>query len=351
MAEESLLTRGRDPEQPNEFVDEITLDGRRVLLQCVDLPLAEVLLDPMNPRLANTARLAIVGAAQNVQEELSRLLWSDPGVRDLYQSVLGNGGLVERIIVRSNGVVAEGNCRTVVYNKLLENTGSVIWKKIPAWRLPPDVTERQVAVLLGEIHVGGKNKWPAFEKAGHIYKLIHEFGITQDEIARLLKSSKSAVNQSNRAFAAMVEKYLPKYPGVAAVRKFSHFVELFKSPELRQWVTNDEGALDEFVDWVGSGKIEKGADVRHLVDYVRTPRALEALRAKGPDAAKEALNLDRPELTSPLFKAMVEMTEAFNAARLDEIQRVRNAKTEGTVRIVRELQASLERFVDLIDGV
>ena len=54
------------------------------------------------------------GAA--LQKKLEALLWEDADVRDLYRQVLINKGLVERIIVRQDGKVVEGNCRTVVYS-------------------------------------------------------------------------------------------------------------------------------------------------------------------------------------------------------------------------------------------
>lgn len=335
-----------------ELIDEITLGGTRVQVRVQELALSAVKLDPTNPRVANTVLISSFGEGDALQAALAKLLWDDPDVHALYQSVLQNKGLIERIIVRHDGVVAEGNCRTVVYKKLAENyPNEPTWRRIPARVLPADITDRQVAILLGELHVGGKNQWSPFEKAGHIYKLFNEFGITQDEIAKLLKTSKTAVNHNNRAFAAMKEKYLPKFPGTGAVRKFSYFVELYKQPHLRDWVSGEDGALDDFVQWVGLNKISRGADVRELTDIVRNDGALEAFRAQGYEAARKVLELDRPELTSPLFKLMIEMTEALDAARLDEIQRVRKDKVGSAKKIVRDLKESLNRFVDLCDGI
>ncbi len=48
---------------------------------------------------------------------------------------------------------------------------------------------------------------------------------------------------------------------------------------------------------------------------------------------------------------MIDMTEALNDARLDEIQRVRKDKSGGAKTIVRNLQHSLTRFIDLCDGI
>jgi hypothetical protein len=332
-------------------VDEIVLAGTKVQVQCVDLPIREIKLDPENPRVANTVSVSAFGTGDRLQDALSDLLWQDPDVRDLYRSVLENKGLVERIIVRHNHVVAEGNCRTVVYRKLLENSKDKRWATIPARVLPEDITDKQIAILLGELHVGGKNAWTPFEKAGHIHKLFSSHGLTQDEIAKLLKTSKTAVNHHIRAFEVMKGRYLPAYPGPGAVRKFSHFLELFKKPELRDWVSHSTEALEKFVRWVGEGRIAHGEDVRTLREIIANPRALAAFDKHGVEAARKVIEEARPELKSPLFKLMVEMTTALEESRLDEIQRVRRDKHGSARAVVNSLKASLDRFIDLCGGM
>lgn len=184
-----------------------------------------------------------------------------------------------------------------------------------------------------------------------MHALFTQFGITQDEIAKLLRTSKSSVNNNIRAFDAMKNKYLPAFPGTGAVRKFSYFLELYKSPELREWVKRSSSALDDFVQWVGNEKIGRGEGVRELNDIVSNPAALAAFQSSGRAAALKVLEKDRPELTSELFKKMIEMTEALEDARLDDIQRVRKDKSGGARAIVRNLKASLDRFIDLCDGL
>ena len=331
-----------------EQVEEITLDKMKVQVRGQDIPLDDVLLDPTNPRVANTIAASHHGDGEAMQAALRDILWSDSDVHDLYRSVLSNRGLIERIIVRSNLVVAEGNCRTVVYRKLRENfPEDPTWRTIPARVLPDDVSDRQIAILLGELHVGGKNKWSAFEKAGHIHQLFMQFGMVQEEIAKLLKTSKTSVNHNVRAFEAMKNKYLVAFPGPGAVRKFSYFLELFNKPELRDWITRSPESLDDFVQWVGTEKISQGQHVRELKDIVSNPRALAAFGRQGREAALKILKQDRPELTSPLFKMMLDMTQALEDARLDDIQRVRKDDNESARTIVRGLSEALERFVDL----
>src|SRR4051794_18336604 len=96
-----------------EQVEEITLDKMKVQVRGHDIPLDHVLLDPTNPRVANTIAAGQHAGGDMMQAALREILWSDTDVHDLYRSIHANRGLIERIIVRSNMVVAEGNCRTV----------------------------------------------------------------------------------------------------------------------------------------------------------------------------------------------------------------------------------------------
>ena len=95
------------PQTVVELVDEITLGGTRVQVRGQDLDLAMVKLDPTNPRVANTVLVSAFGEGEALQSSLAKLLWDDPDVHALYQSVLQNKGLIERIIVRYDGTVAE----------------------------------------------------------------------------------------------------------------------------------------------------------------------------------------------------------------------------------------------------
>ena len=60
----------------------------------------------------------------------------------------------------------------------------------------------------------------------------------------------------------------------------------------------------------------------------------------------KVLEEENPAITSPLFRRMVEMTEAIKRVQLDEIQVVRRSRNDTTRRIVRELRAELDRFAE-----
>jgi hypothetical protein len=333
-------------------VDEITLDGKRVVVRNQDLPVGDLRLDPKNPRIANTVSLQFGLKAVSLDGAIDELLWSDSDVHDLYKQVYVNGGLIERIIVRSNHVVAEGNCRVVVYRKLHEKfPHDRRWQYVPSRLLPEDILEQDIALLLGQMHVMGKNEWTPFEKAGHVYKLHKDYARTQDEIASRLRMSKSKVNQLIRAFEAMQNVFLKKYQGVAMVRKFSYFEELFKKPELRDWATADPENVRRFADWVGTEKISQGMHVRDLGKILKNRDAFAAFQDGGFEDARRVLEEDDPGLLSPLFKKMVETTALLREARLDDIQRASADGNRAAHQIVRDLEEALERFMMLTSAV
>ncbi len=331
-------------------VDEITLEGRKVQVQNVDLPLDDVRLDPKNPRIANTVAISITLEGAALQKKLEDLLWDDSDVHDLYRQVFINKGLVERIIVRQDGTAVEGNCRTVVYRKLREKFKTEPrWQRIPARVLPADIGDRDIAILLGEMHVAGKNTWTAFEKGGHIYRLHKDFALTQDEIAQRLRMSKSKVNQVIRAFEVMKNIFLPKYPAPSSIKKYSYFEELYKNPILREWIANEPAAESQFVDWVGKGLLPLGSNVRELPALLESEIAIKVLSKDGFAAAQRSIAEDNPEATSKLFRRMVEMTEALKKAQLDDIQRVRRPGATKARRITKELNEALGNFMELCD--
>jgi hypothetical protein len=330
-------------------VDEITVDGKNVQLQNVDLPILGVSLDPNNPRIAHTIEFG-ASAEKDSQKRIAELLWGDPDVRDLMRQVEINGGLIERIIVREDDrMVVEGNCRTVVYRKLADkHPRDPRWKKIPARLLPAGIGGRDVAILLGEMHVAGKNQWSPFEKAGHIHKLTKDYGLTQEEIAQRLRMSKSKVNQCIKAFETMKDKLLPAHPGTATVRKFSYLEEFYKKQELRDWVASRTDGVDLLVGWLGTNKLTLGTQVRDLPAIVSNEEATQALTKHGFEAAMRIVSDDDPSLGSKLFRQMKDMTDALRTARLDDIDRVRQARGAASARqIVEDLSDSLQRFREL----
>src|ERR1700722_18867994 len=146
------------------------------------MPLKNIKLDPLNPRIQHAVKQKVKDR-QITQEELRKLILDQPGVSELFRSIRDNGGLMDPIHVRPDGSIIEGNCRVASYLKLhLIDKDDPRWQTIPAIFVP-NITPRQVAVLQGQYHVAGKNKWLAYEKAGHLHFMNATLGMDEKAIA------------------------------------------------------------------------------------------------------------------------------------------------------------------------
>ena len=309
-------------------------------MRIVDIPIYEVHLDPKNQRVQFL--ISLLGYVTN-EDELAEQLWSLEPVKDLYRSIKQNQGLLERIIVRPDRTIVEGNCRTVVYRKLYETEGDERWAKIPSRVLPEDITEKEINHLLGELHVAGKNKWTPFEKAAYIYRMHELYGYTVEELGEHLRMGKAKVNQHLWAYSLMNDHFLKDSTDGTDILKWSHFEEFYKGFKKKDAAEPWE---DRFVKWVREGKLGEGVQVRDLPDIVADPESLEALEEHGYDEAMLILSRDRPELTSRLFRLIDRTTEELQEAPAGEIRAIRSGDS-ARVRKLQELQRAINDFVDL----
>ena len=167
--------------------------------------------------------------------ELHKMLWEIDQVKDLYHSIYQNGGLIEDPIIHDNGVVIEGNCRTVCLRELCKKfPEETRFQQVHVRVLPSDVTEEQLMILLGEIHVAGKIPWRAFGKqAEYVWKMNKVFGKNYDYLASHLRWSRSKLAQKIAAYEES-KSYIDRTGDPQGIKRFSHFEEFMKKKELRE---------------------------------------------------------------------------------------------------------------------
>lgn len=324
-----------DKQKNNKMVEETIVDGTTILLTHDDVPLEDIELDRDNPRIRYRLSLETNGTPAT-DKNLSSIILGLPEVKQLRRDIERNGGLRERVILQENGdgklKTIEGNCRlTCIRDLAKKNPNDPRWKKISARILPKDVNPKHIAILLSDFHVAGKIRWEAHEKAGQIYHMVNNLGMTQDEVAVYLHASKSTVNRYLNAYSMMIDKFLKidngKYAGEGQ-RKWSYFDEFYKKKELRDMLKNDPEFGNEFCRWVGEGKLPNGADVRELPTILRIPEAREAFETgKSIKEVKKVIEAAEPEQGSDFFKLLAKMREACtSAAQVKEILKIRTDK-------------------------
>jgi hypothetical protein len=275
-------------------------------------------LDATNPRLGYVLRAAKKGPTTS-DKELQKILWEFDQVKALYQSVYQNGGLLEDPIVRQDGTVVEGNCRTVVLRQIRQKfPDDDRFKKLFVRVLPPNVTEEQISLLLGELHIAGKIEWSAFDQAEYVWRMNKLYFKTYDFLATHLRWSRSKLHQKIAAYEE-TKAYLERTGDVQGNRRFSHFEEFMKKKPLRDRREQDPTFMDQFGKWIQEGRLADSRDVRELPGILENEDALAKFKTDGIKAARQILQAADPALASNLYSAIDQATTELSTMALTEI--------------------------------
>jgi len=303
------------------------------------MPLKDVRLDPSNPRIQHAVRQKFKDAEVE-QGDLQKLIMEMPGVSELFKSIRDNGGLLEPIHVRPDGRVIEGNCRAACYLKLRASIkgNDSKWETIPAVFVP-SISDRQVAILQGHYHVAGKNKWQAYEKAGHLHTMKTILQMDEKEIAQALGMTEREVARDLKSYETMTHKLLPKIKRGHGLDKWSFVQELYKRKDLEEYRNKPEN-VDAFVSLVVNDKIKRGADVRKLSKILKHPGASKVLAKHGVDSAISMVGKADPTADSRTFRKLKEATSLLQKLPSKELQRLRD--NENSRLILQDLFSALK---------
>lgn len=316
----------------------LTIENESISIEHRRMPLEDVRLDSRNPRIQHAVKK--VSKNGNIsQDDLRKLILELPGVPELFKSIRDNGGLQESIYVRPDGRIIEGNCRAASYLKLHGiNKDDKRWQTIPAVFVP-HISDRQVAILQGQYHVAGKNKWQAYEKAGHLHTMRDQLGMDEKAIARTLGMRERDVIRDLKAYETMTKKVLPKMKGGDGLDKWSFVQELFKRKDLEEYRAKPAN-VDEFVSLVVNKKVKHGADVRKLAKILKHKDAVKVLKKQDVDSAMSVVGKADPTADSGAFRKLKETAGLLRDLPSKELQRLR--ETEKPRLILQELFTALK---------
>lgn len=304
----------------------IFIEGVAITVERRDIPITDIVLDPDNPRIQHAVHQKVNGgAAPLTQTTLRDLILDQPGVSDLFKAIRDNGGLIEPIYIRPDGRVIEGNCRAASTMRLhgISKTDKR-WQRVPVF-LVPKITDRQVAVLQGQFHVAGKNKWRAYEKAGHLHAMNTELNMDAKSIAQALGMQERVVSRLLQAYQTMRDKVLPKIKGGRGLDRWSHVEEFYKNKDLEDY-RKSQSNVDEFVALVVDKKVKHGAQVRELPKILKHERATKVLKKDGFKEALSVVGKLDPTADSVVFRKVKELTDLLRGLASTELQRVRQER-------------------------
>lgn len=323
-----MKTAGTSGPQPQATLDgqTLTIEGVQIAAEFRQLPLDEVKLDLSNPRIQYLLKQNSKNGKLR-QDELAKLILEIHGVPSLFAHIRDNRGLIEPIYVRPDGRVIEGNCRTAAYMRLhsidlRKGVKNSLWRTIPGY-VVPTITERQVAVLQGQVHVAGKNKWRAYEKAGHLHSMRTKLKMDDKAIGHVLGIPEGEVARDIRAYETITQKLLPKMKGANALEKWSFFEEFFKRKDLEDYRAKPSN-VDEFVSLVRKGRLRHGADVRKLSKILKHKGAAKVLRTQGFEPALSTVGQADPTVDSRTFRQLKNTATLLKRFPTKDLDRLRD---------------------------
>jgi hypothetical protein len=315
----------------------LIIEGEAIPIEHRRIPLQDVILDPDNPRIQHEVK-RVARNGKIGQDELRKLILDQPGVDDLFRSIRDNGGILEPIYVRSDGRIIEGNCRAASYLKLHGiKKADARWHAIPAVFVPA-ITDRQVAILQGQYHVAGRNKWRAYEKIGHMHHMHTDLQMDEKAIAQALGVKERDVIRDLKAYQTMREKLLPKMTGGSGLEKWSFVQELYKRKGLEEY-RSKPGNIDEFVSLVVEKKIKQGTDVRKLEKIIKHPSAVKTLKKTGVDDAMAVVGKADPTADSRTFQKLKEATTLLQHLKSKDLERLTEDKPQ---QLLQELFTAIK---------
>ena len=253
------------------------------LLMPIKVRLNQLLLDPNNPRFSDFEDDAeLVPEARYAEEKVQERTFDRMkqfDVAELRDTIVTVGFLpLDRVVVREwdaqqndspKYVVVEGNRRVTALKWLMvlqeEGKRTLSEESLSNYReievLLLDKNNAPMAsrlVLPGLRHVSGIKEWGPYQKARAVSEL-KKSGAQPQDIAQSLGLSTRSATALGRSYLAFEQMRADEeYGELIMPRKFSYFEEVFKRPNVREWLgwsddltrfTNDSH-LREFYAWM-----------------------------------------------------------------------------------------------------
>lgn len=253
----------------------------------IDLPLAEIYLDPNNPRFVTSNWQNVPDSdvpLESVQEGARARLVQGYGIDKLKMSMEVNGYLpIDRVIVRSLSkggyVVLEGN-RRICAAKLVGAVDSegkdvpmeirATFASIPCLKYVGQNSDA-AWVFQGLRHISGIVEWSAYNKAKLLVEQMETESLSLGEVGRRFGLTPFGAGQWVRGFYAFKQaKQESDYISEVDERSYLFFQEIFSrsSIKVREWLGwseddqrfNNALNFNEFVGWIYTRPDGDGAD-------------------------------------------------------------------------------------------
>lgn len=229
------------------------------------------------------------------QEAIFQKLLQEPSVKNLIPDIKRHGGLMEPILIRHDtNEVIEGNSRLAVYRQLQSNQIEGEWQFIPC-EIVSSLTDEQQVAFLNQVHIKGKTKWSAYEKANFTY-VRRDKGWDFEHIAELFGESTGTIRTRFRIIKMMKDNEDNDQT------HFSYYDVMVRTPEISK-------AMDDR-DF-NNTLLEK---IRNLGSDDENDFTAQELRKKLPAILK------KPKIKRKYMDDEISLDDAYQRAKISDVE-------------------------------
>lgn len=324
----------------------IVVNGVRIETEVRELDITDLRYWRENPRVDSILKQQFPGG-NATDDDIEKALWSLDSVKELYQDIKKNGGLIDEILVMGDQVL-EGNSRLCAYRRLYAggttDEEKMRWIGIRARVIPDSTSSESIFAILGTWHIKGKAEWRTFEKASYIARMHRDYGKTSKEIAALLKRPESEVKHMIETYEIMQQKGIVE---TQEQKKFSAVYEIVKNRDMRKLRADEPALFDASLDAVKEGRFVRAEAVRDLPKIMRDKKARRAFIEEGQqiEEAAEIAKGRHPEHADSFYRLVRRATAALEecpASRIEEIKEDGN-KSHALRKLSRALTKLLKQ--------
>jgi len=303
----------------------ITVGGNKIATEIKELDIFKLTYWRENPRVDSIIKEKF--PSRSVTEaDIEQELWALGSVKDLYQDIKQNKGLIDEILVKNN-LVLEGNSRLCAYRflhkKATTKDEKEMWAKIRSRIIPDETADEVIFTILGTWHIKGKAEWRTFEKAAYIYRMYKDYRKNTKEISIMVKQKETEVENMIATYETMLEKGITE---TKEQKKFSAIFEITKNREMKKIKSADPNLFDKCIDAVKNDRFEKAEQVRHLPKVIKDKSAKKLFFEEGENF-QDALDVAKsrhPEHKDSFYNQIKKVTMSLQfcpVKTIDEIKK------------------------------
>lgn len=325
----------------------MVVGGNKIATEIKELDILKLRYWRENPRVDSIIKEKFPSG--NVTEaNIEQELWALDSVKELYQDIKQNKGLIDEILVKDDSVL-EGNSRLCayrfLYKKSTTNDEKQSWAKIRARIIPDETADEVIFTILGTWHIKGKAEWRTFEKAAYIYRMYRDYRKNTKEISTMVKQGETEVKNMIATYETMVEKGITE---TREQKKFSAIFEIIKNRQMKKIKSAEPDLFDKCIDAVKNNRFEKSEQVRHLPKVIKDKSARKLFFDEG-ESFQDALDIAKsrhPEHKDSFYNQIKKVTKIIQSC---PVKRIEEIKTDGNKQyILKQLYKEVKKLCNKV---